>query len=119
QAARDAFLARSKAMGHETYINRRSALKGIDVYLDQIGSAGGVGLPLEDVTRPTLAGYWDFCLAKGQAPGTVRQRLEVLHLLWEETIQDGLIRHNPVMGVLVKQPKPRVKELVSYCASCV
>jgi len=45
--AGDAFLARSKAMGHETYINRRSALKGIDVYLDQIGSAGGVGSPRE------------------------------------------------------------------------
>ena len=59
-----------------------------------------------------LAGYRDFCLAKGQAPGTVRQRLEVLHLLWEETIWDGFVRHNPVTGVLVKQPKPRVKEKV-------
>ena len=42
QAARGAFLARSKAMGHETCINRRSALKSFDVYLDQTGSAGGV-----------------------------------------------------------------------------
>jgi hypothetical protein len=72
----------------------------------------GVGIPLEDVTRPMVAGYRDFCLAKGQAPGTVRQRLEVLHLLSEETIQDGLIRHNPVTGVLVKEPKPRVKEKI-------
>jgi len=99
-------------MGHETYINRRSALKSFDVYLDQIGAAGGVGIPLEDVTRPMVAGYRDFCLAKGQPPGTVKQRLEVPHLLWEETIQDGLIRHNPVTGVLLKQPKPRVKEKV-------
>jgi integrase len=97
-------------MGQETRLNRRSALKSFDVYLDQIGSAGGVGIPLEDVTWPMVAGYRDFCLAKGQAPGTLRQRLEVLHLLWEETIQDGLIRHNPVTGVPVKQPKPRVKE---------
>lgn len=27
-----------------------------------------------------VASYRNFCLAKGQAPGTVRQRLEVLHL---------------------------------------
>jgi hypothetical protein len=64
----------------------------------KIGSAGGAGIALEDVTRPMLAGYRDFCLAKGQAPGTVRQRLEVLHLLWEETIRDGFVRHNPVTG---------------------
>lgn len=41
-------------MGHETYINRRSALKSFNVYLDQIGLAGGVGIPLEDVTRPMV-----------------------------------------------------------------
>ena len=99
-------------MGHETYINRRSALRSFDAYLDQIGSAGGAGIALEDVTRPMLAGYRDFCLAKGQAPGTVRQRLEVLHLLREETIRGGFVRHNPVTEVLVKQPKPRVKEKV-------
>jgi|GEM_PF-7054173 integrase len=57
-----------------------------------------------------LAGYRDFCLARGQAPGTIRQRLEVLHLLWEEAIHDGLVKHNPVAGVLVKEPKPRVKQ---------
>jgi len=112
QGARDAFLARTKAMGYETYINRRSALRSFDAYLDQLGSVGGVGIPLEDLTRPMVAGYRDFYLAKGQAPGTVRQRLEVLHLLWEETIQDGLVRHNPVTGVLVREPKPRVKEKV-------
>ncbi len=95
-------------MGQETYINRRSALKSFDAYLDQLGSAGDVSIPLDDVSRPMVAGYRDFCLAKGQTPGTVRQRLEVLHLLWEETIRDGLARHNPVTGVLVKQPKPRV-----------
>ncbi len=108
QAVRDAFLARSKAMGQETYINRRSTLKSFDAYLDQLGSSGGVSIPLEDVTRPMVAGYRDFCLAKGQAPGTVRQRLEVLHLLWEETMGDGIARHNPVTGVLVKQLKLRV-----------
>jgi len=112
QAAHDAFLARSKAMGHETYLNRRSALKSFDSYVDQLGPVGGVDIPLEDVTRPIVAGYRDLYLAKGQAPGTVRQRLEVLHLLWEETIRDGLVRHNPVTGVLVKEPKPRVREKV-------
>ena len=40
QAARDAFLPRSKAMGHETHLNRRSALRSFDVHLDQIGPAG-------------------------------------------------------------------------------
>jgi hypothetical protein len=43
---------------------------------------------------------------------SVRQRLEVLHLLWEETIQDGLVRHNPVTGALLRETKPRVKEKV-------
>lgn len=99
RAARDAALARSKAMGHETYLNRRSALKSFDSCLDQLGPVGGVDIPLEDVTRPIVAGYRDDYLAKGQAPGTVRQRLEVLHLLWEETIRDGLVRQNPVTGV--------------------
>jgi hypothetical protein len=112
QTTRDAFLARSKAMGHETYLNRRSAVRSFDAYLDQLGSAGGVDLPLEDVARSMLAGYRGFYLAKGQAPGTVRQRLEVLHLLWEETARDGLVRHNPVTGVLVREPKPRVTEKV-------
>ena len=111
-SARDVFLARSEAMGHQTCINRRSALRSFDAYLNQLGSAGGGGVPLEDVTRPMVAGYREFCLAKGQAPGTVRQRLEVLHLVWEETIRDGLVRHNPVTGILVKQPKPRVKEKI-------
>ena len=112
QTARDVFLARSKAMGYETYINRRSALRSFDAFLDQLGLAGSVDVPLEDVARPIVAGYRDFYLAKGQATGTVRQRLEVLHLLWEETIRDGLVRHNPVTGVLVNQPKPRVRERV-------
>jgi integrase len=110
QTARDAFLGRSKAMGHETYLNRRSALRSFDAYLDQLGTAGCVDSPLEDMSRPMVAGYRDFCLAKGQAAGTVRQRLEVLHLLWEEAIRDGLARHNPVTGVFVREPKPRVKE---------
>jgi hypothetical protein len=74
QSARDAFLGRSKAMGHETYLNRRSALRSFDAYLDQLGAAGCVDSPLEDMSRPMVAGYRDFCLAKGQAAGTVRQR---------------------------------------------
>jgi integrase len=82
----------------------------LQAYLDQLGPAGSVAAPVEDVSRPMLAGYRDFCLARGQAPGTIRQRLEVLHLLWEEAIRDGLVKHNPVTGVLVKEPKPRVKE---------
>ena len=56
QTARDAFLARSKAMGHETFINRRSALRSFDAYLDQLGPAGSVAAPVEDVSRPMLAG---------------------------------------------------------------
>lgn len=111
RTAREAFLARSKAMGHETYLNRRRALRSFDAYLDQLGPAGGLETPVEDVSRPMVAGYRDFYLAKGQAPGPARQRLEVLHLLWEEAIRDGLVRHNPVTGVLVRGPKPRVKKI--------
>ena len=72
---------------------------------------------MEDVSRQLVAGYRDFYLAKGQAPGTVRQRLEVLHLLWQEAIRDGLVRHNPVTGVLVREPKPRIKMSASYSCS--
>lgn len=46
QAAGNAFLARSGEMGHETYINRRSALKSFEGSLDPLGLAGSMDIPL-------------------------------------------------------------------------
>lgn len=106
EAARDAFLARNRAMGYETHVNRRGAVRSFAACLDQFGPAGGVGISVEDVTRPIVAGYQDFCLAQGQAPGTVRQRLQVLHLLWDESIPDALVRYNPMTGCSSGGPRP-------------
>ena len=76
------FLARSAAMELHTHSNRRSALQSVVAYL-----AADINLPLGEITKRHIVGYRDAALEAGAAPGTVRNRVEVLHTMFEEAVR--------------------------------
>jgi hypothetical protein len=100
------FLNCTKVSGAEmTYMNRRSALKKFNEYLDL-----RVAMPLEDLTKPDIAGFRDYQIAAGAEPGAAKQRIEVVHTMYGSAINDGIVKHNPCDGVVVKLPKDKKKQ---------
>ena len=67
-------------------------------------------MPLEDITKPRIAGFRDWLLEKGETPEAVKQRIEVLHTMFNSAIDDGVIKHNPCDGIVVKLPKVKGKQ---------
>jgi hypothetical protein len=105
-AAKDAHLAKVKATGvTETLASRKTTLNLFGDYLKD-----KVLFPLEDITRPSVAGFRDQLLRSGLKHSTVLLRIKVLHTFFEEAVSDGIIKHNPCSGVVVKEPKQRGKQ---------
>jgi len=86
-----------------TYNNYRSALRLFAKFM-----ADRMTMPLDDITKPIIAAFRDHLLETGNKPESVQQRIEVLHVMFADAIDDGVIKHNPCDGVQVRIPKHRM-----------